>query len=84
MEAYGEYRRDRTEDGAATPGLDRALFRLGLLHALPASPVHAPERARELWRELVKRFPESPYRPLVCTCSTSRGRWSGCASSSRR
>lgn len=42
-------------------GLDRALFRLALVHALPASPVHDERRARELFEELTRRFDESPY-----------------------
>ncbi len=48
-------------DGSGAGGLDRALFRLALVHALPASPVHDEQRARELLRELTRRFASSPY-----------------------
>lgn len=47
--------------GRGESGLDRALFRLALVHALPASPLHDERRARELFEELTRRFGESPY-----------------------
>ena len=40
---------------------DRALYRLALAHALPASPVRDLPRATELLQRLVRLFPQSPY-----------------------
>lgn len=41
---------------------DRALFRAGLAHALPLSPVYSPELARSLLERLVVLHPRSAYR----------------------
>lgn len=44
---------------------DRVLFRLALMRTLPGSPVHDPRRGRQLFAELVKRYPRSPFRPAA-------------------
>jgi tetratricopeptide (TPR) repeat protein len=42
---------------------DQALFRLALTHYLPESPVRDIPRAINLYRLLVKSFPQSAFRP---------------------
>jgi hypothetical protein len=42
---------------------DEALFRLALTRFLPASPVRDVSQALNLFRLLVKSFPQSPFRP---------------------
>lgn len=53
--------RNALSDGAAPADLDRALFRLALIHALPESPLHDPERAEALLGNLAAEHPASPY-----------------------
>ncbi|HLU25720.1 MAG TPA: hypothetical protein VKZ58_08445 [Longimicrobiales bacterium] len=43
-------------------GQDRALFRAGIAHALPNSPVYSPQLARSLLERLVAQHPRSSYR----------------------
>jgi vacuolar-type H+-ATPase subunit I/STV1 len=40
---------------------DAALFRLGLIHAVPESPLFDPARARSTFEELQRRYPKSAY-----------------------
>lgn len=40
---------------------DRVLFRLGMIHLLPSSPVHDPEAAQAYLSQLVTSYPESPF-----------------------
>lgn len=49
-------------EGTAGSGEDRALLRLGLILASPASPTHDAAQARARLEELVRRFPTSAYR----------------------
>ena len=42
---------------------DKALFRLGLLHAFPESPVRNIPQAINMLQQVVSQFPQSPYRP---------------------
>ncbi|MBI4459053.1 MAG: outer membrane protein assembly factor BamD, partial [Acidobacteria bacterium] len=58
-EAYNLY----LQNNSAAENQDRALFRLALAYALPASPVRDLPRATETLQGLVQRFPQSPYTP---------------------
>lgn len=42
--------------------LERALFRLALVYALPESPLHDERRSRDFLEELVGRVEAGPYR----------------------
>lgn len=44
---------------------ERALYRLGLLFALPESPFYDPARARETLRSLLERYPDTGRRDEV-------------------
>ncbi len=40
---------------------DIVLFNLGFIYAYPQSPYRDPQKARQYFRELQKRFPQSPW-----------------------
>ncbi len=42
-------------------GIDRALHHLALIHSLPGTALHDPERARSLLERLAAEHPRSPY-----------------------
>ena len=42
---------------------DRALFQIGLIYSHPENPEHDFTKAREAFRALVNRYPESPLKP---------------------
>lgn len=44
---------------------ERVLFRTGLIHALPASPVYEPALAQEIFTRLVTLHPRTSYRTEV-------------------
>jgi hypothetical protein len=48
-------------------GIDRALHHLALLHSLPGTPLHDPERARSLLERLAAEHPQSPYGRAAAT-----------------
>jgi tetratricopeptide (TPR) repeat protein len=41
---------------------EEALYRRGLLYALPSSPYYDPGRAREAYQELLERHPDTQHR----------------------
>lgn len=46
---------------------ERSLYRAGLAHALPSSPIYRPEAADEIFERLLTLHPRSSYRPRVET-----------------
>jgi tetratricopeptide (TPR) repeat protein len=58
-QAYEIYVRDDSSPN----NQDQALFRLALSHAFPESPVRNMPQAVSLLQQLVKRFPQSPFKP---------------------
>ena len=57
--AYEAYLRDNSSPADQ----DQAFFRLALSHAFPESPVRDIPKALELLHDLIRRFPQSPYKP---------------------
>lgn len=41
---------------------EESLYRRGMLYALPSSPYYDPGQAREAFRELLERHPDTEYR----------------------
>jgi DNA repair exonuclease SbcCD ATPase subunit len=58
-EAYEAY----LHDHPAKKDQDRIRFRLALAYGFPDSPVHNPQRAMEVLKDLIALFPQSPYAP---------------------
>lgn len=50
------------EENASLHDQERALYRSGLMHAIPDSEVHDSERAREDLEQLLELYPESQHR----------------------
>jgi hypothetical protein len=61
---YLEVSRLFAED-SALQRREQALFRTGLVHALPASPVYQPDLAREIFDRLLTLYPNTSYRTGV-------------------
>ena len=56
-DAYEKFLSGRPDSDRA----ETALFRLGLLHALPDSPIHDPEKAGLLLSEVLETYPDSHH-----------------------
>jgi hypothetical protein len=53
------------DEAPAGIDLDRAMYHLGLIYALPGFPQHDWTRAKSLFTQLVTEFPQSPWIPAA-------------------